>query len=385
VVIGGVAVGPALEARLKQRLVKEIKLQILDAKDRRLAGAKSWSPYRGFPSTTVLLGPAGVKVTLALSDEALRYRLMEINIAAGALVAFGLFLSLVLGLVVGRRISRPLQEMAVGAEAVAQGDLEQRLPVRSRDELGELVTAFNEMTADLKHSKEQLVAAERVAAWREIARRIAHEIKNPLFPIQTSIETLRKVHEKKHPDFEEIFDESTSTILEEVQRLKTIATEFSQFARMPKPQLALCQLEEVLAAVRTLYQTEAVPIETEIPPDLPAVTGDREQLIQVFSNLIKNAREALGGVASPRIRLHARALDEQWIEAGVTDNGPGFSEEVEAKIFTPYFTTKGAAGGSGLGLAIVHRIIMDHSGRIEARSDEGGGASFLVLLPRTEL
>jgi two-component system nitrogen regulation sensor histidine kinase NtrY len=386
VVIGGLTVGPALLGRLRQRLGQETKIRIQDAKGRRLAGASSWSRYKRFPSTTVSLSGAGgrevVKVTLAVSDDALRHRLMEINVAAGALVAFGLVLSLVLGLVVGRRISHPLQEMAAGAEAVAQGDLEQRLPVRSRDELGELVSAFNEMTANLKHSKEQLVAAERVAAWREIARRIAHEIKNPLFPIQTSIETLRKVHQKQHPDFEEIFDESTSTILEEVQRLKTIATEFSQFARMPKPQLDPCPLQEVLASVRTLYQTEVIPVELDLPADLPAVTGDREQLIQVFSNLVKNAREALGGVASPRITLHARALDEQWVEAGVSDNGPGFSEEVLAKIFTPYFTTKGAAGGSGLGLAIVHRIIMDHSGRIAARSDGGEGASFLVLLPR---
>ena len=151
---------------------------------------------------------------------------------------------------------------------------------------------------------------------------------------------------------------------------------------MPKPQLASCPLQEVLTSVRTLYQTEAIPVELELAADLPAVTGDREQLIQVFSNLVKNAREALGGVTSPRITLHARALDAQWVEVGVSDNGPGFSEEVMAKIFTPYFTTKGAAGGSGLGLAIVHRIIMDHSGRIEARSDGEGGASFLVLLPR---
>jgi signal transduction histidine kinase len=385
-VIGGVTVGPALLGRLRQRLGQETKIRIQDAKGRQLAGGSSWEQYRRFPSTTVTLSGASeserIKVTLAISDDPLRHQLMEINVAAGALVAFGLVLSLVLGLVVGRRISRPLQEMAAGAEAVAQGDLEQRLPVRSRDELGELVKAFNEMTADLKHSKEQLVAAERVAAWREIARRIAHEIKNPLFPIQTSIETLRKVHQKQHPDFEEIFDESTSTILEEVQRLKTIATEFSQFARMPKPQLAPCPLQEVLASVRTLYQTEAIPVELDLAADLPVVTGDREQLIQVFSNLVKNAREALGGVTSPQITLHARALDAQWVEVGVSDNGPGFSEEVMAKIFTPYFTTKGAAGGSGLGLAIVHRIIMDHSGRIEARSDGEEGASFLVLLPR---
>jgi nitrogen fixation/metabolism regulation signal transduction histidine kinase len=318
------------------------------------------------------LGPRTATVTVAVPDKRLKRDLRLINVTAGALMISGLLLALVLGVVAARRFSRPLSELSAGAEAVAQGDLERRLVVRSRDEVGELVRAFNRMTEDLKESKEKLMAAERVAAWREIARRIAHEIKNPLFPIQTSIETLRKVHRKGHPDFEEIFDESTTTILEEVTRLKNIATEFSQFARMPKPVLAPCDLAEVIRQVVTLYGAEGqVPLRCRLPEDLPQVAGDREQLVQVISNLVKNAKEAVAGLEDPEIQVRAWAGDDGTVLLSVEDNGPGFTEEVQAKIFTPYFTTKGASGGSGLGLAIVHRIVMDHNGRIEARNGTG--------------
>jgi signal transduction histidine kinase len=385
VVMGGRTLGREFARLLSGRLGRETKVLIQDARGRRLAGPKNWSRYATYPSEVVpLRGPRGrvaARVTLAVPDDNLRWTLQVINVTAGALVVSGLVLSLILGLVAARRISRPMQDLVVGAEAVAQGDLEQQLPVRSRDEIGELVRAFNRMTADLKESKQKLVTAERVAAWREIARRIAHEIKNPLFPIQTSIETLRKVHDKKHPDFEEIFDESTTTILEEVQRLKTIASEFSQFARMPKPKLEPCSLVEVVHSVVTLYKAGEIPIHCELDPALPQVMGDREQLVQVFSNLVKNATEALGGVGSPRIEISARTTEES-VEIAISDNGPGFSEEVEAKIFTPYFTTKGSAGGSGLGLAIVHRIVIDHEGRVEAECGPGRGATFRVSFPR---
>ena len=393
-VVGGRTLGPSFLRGL--RLRGGVEVTIRDAMGNQLAGPSDWIPTapgdprrgRGVAHRQEVValafsnGRRAATITIAVSDDVLRRTLRAINVTAGALVLSGLLLALVLGALAARRIVRPMQDLAQGAAAVAQGEMDQQLPVRSRDEVGQLVQAFNRMIGDLKESKEKLVAAERVAAWQEIARRIAHEIKNPLFPIQTSIETLRKVHQKKHPDFEEIFDESTTTILEEVERLKNIATEFSQFARMPKPKLAPCDLAEALASVVKLYGLDAIPIELVVAPDLPLVRGDREQLIQVFSNLVKNAREALTGVEAPGIVVRASAA-AGWVEVAVQDNGPGFSEEVEANIFTPYFTTKGGSGGSGLGLAIVHRIVMDHDGRIDARNLGSGqhGAVFRVLLP----
>ncbi len=354
-----------------------------DARGRRLAGSRNWERggYAAFPKRVVRLydpeGREAARVSLAVSDAQLRTTLRVINYVALALVGGGLMLSVLLG-GVARRISRPLEELAAGAEAVAAGDLERQIPVRSRDEVGDLVATFNRMTGQLKDSHERLAAAERVAAWRSIAQRIAHEIKNPLFPIQTSIETLRKVHRKRHPKFEEIFDESTGTILEEVARLKRIVSEFSSFARMPKPRLAACDLAELVRSTAAMIATEDLAVDAELPPALPPVMADREQLTQVLLNLLQNAQEALGGHPEPRIAVRLQRVEGE-VELRVTDNGPGFDEETATKLFTPYFT-KGKVGGTGLGMAIVHRIITDHGGAIEARNAEGGGAEVIIRL-----
>jgi signal transduction histidine kinase len=383
-VMGGRLLASELARSL--RLKGGTELLIQDASGRLLAGPRDWRRYTSYPQRVVrLVEPRGleaVRVTLAVPDDRLRATLRGINRAALALVISGLLLSLLLGALAANQISRRLRELVQGAEAVAAGDLDKRLPVRGRDEVADLVETFNRMTVDLRESKDKLVAAERLAAWQEIARRIAHEIKNPLFPIQTSIETLRKTYAKQHPDFEEIFNESTTMILEEVQRLKTIVTEFSQFARLPKPKVAPCDLRELIPSVAGLYGGSGgeIPIACELPADLPAVLADREQLTQVMVNLIKNAREALAGVSAPRITITASAASE-GAEVSVRDNGPGFDEAVGSQIFTPYFTTKGQSG-TGLGLAIVQRIITDHGGRIEARGQPGQGACFTLWLPR---
>jgi nitrogen fixation/metabolism regulation signal transduction histidine kinase len=263
---------------------------------------------------------------------------------------------------------------------VAAGDLERQIAVRSRDEVGELVAAFNRMTTQLRESQDRLAAAERVAAWQAIAQRIAHEIKNPLSPIQTSIETLRKVHAKRHPSFEEVFEEATVTILDEVARLKRIVTEFSDFARLPKPRLAPCDLVELTRAIVGLHATEQVPVTLVVDQGVRDVLADREQLAQVLVNLIKNACEALTGAPAPRVSVTLRAAAEH-VELQVADNGPGIAAAALPRIFTPYFTTKAASGGTGLGLAIAHRIVTEHGGAIEARNVDSGGAIFSVRLP----
>ena len=381
-IIAGRRLGPALASLLRLRGGTEV--QITDARGARLAGPSDWAPYRRYPRRVVRLNdaegrPAAV-ITLAVPDDTLRETLAAINIAAGALAGSGLLLALLLGLVAARRITRPLHEVVSGAARGAAGDLDVRLKVRRKDEMGQLMGAFNQRVAELKDAREKLVAAERVAAWQEIARRIAHEIKNPLFPIQTSIETLQRVYDKKHPDLDEIFRESTATILEEVGRLKNIVQEFSRFARLPKPQLQEVDLTELLPGIMSLYGEGDIPVTAEVPATLQPVMADRDQLTQVLVNLLQNARDALSGAEDPRITLEVRA-EEGWIALEVSDNGPGFDEALAARIFTPYFTTKEKKGGTGLGLAITHRVITDHGGQIEASSAPGQGATFTVRLP----
>jgi nitrogen fixation/metabolism regulation signal transduction histidine kinase len=241
------------------------------------------------------------------------------------------------------------------------------------------VRAFDDMTRQLARSKADLVQTERVAAWREIARRIAHEIKNPLTPIQMSIETMRKTR-GRGAQFDEIFEEGTRTILDEVARLKRIVQEFSDFARMPRPNLAPCDLAEVARGALTLYQGGAAPVRAELPAEaLPPVLADREQLQQVVLNLLENARDAVTRKGAGEIVLRARRAGDA-VELEVEDGGTGLTNEVREKLFVPYFTTKDT--GTGLGLAIVQRIVTDHGGRVTVGGAEGKGAIFTVSLPR---
>jgi nitrogen fixation/metabolism regulation signal transduction histidine kinase len=301
-------------------------------------------------------------------------------LAGAALLAMPL-----LGIFVARRMTRHLDALVEGAHAASRGDLEHEVPVRSADEIGQVAQALNLMMLDLKDSKERVVMAERVAAWQEIARRLAHEIKNPLTPIQMAVETMRRTRAKNHPSFDEIFEESTTTVLEEAARLKRIVTEFSEFARMPKPEKRSLDLNEVVSSAVTLY-TGTVQIEKRLRNDLPAIEADRDSLQQVLLNLLENARDAISSL--PTGRDGGRILVETMatrrgkaVALIVEDDGPGFRPEVREKLFTPYFTTKQTAGGTGLGLAIVHRIVSDHGGKIVAMDAPGGGARFVIELP----
>jgi nitrogen fixation/metabolism regulation signal transduction histidine kinase len=289
-------------------------------------------------------------------------------------------LALLAGALVARRITGPLRELADGAVAVAGGSLDASVPVRTRDEVGELAATFNAMTRDLAGARDELVRAERVAAWREIAQRIAHEIKNPLTPIQMAIETLQRAHRKSAPQFDALFGESAQTILDEVGRLKRIVHEFSSFARMPAPALAPVDVSEVVDGALALYKGGETALDLVLPRDLPRALADKEQLTQVVINLVENARDAVAA-GKGRIRVVTRAdIERGRIELEVADDGPGLSDEARGKLFTPYFTTK--PRGTGLGLAIVHRIVTDHGGEIRVGGSPGAGAVFTVALPK---
>jgi nitrogen fixation/metabolism regulation signal transduction histidine kinase len=235
---------------------------------------------------------------------------------------------------------------------------------------------------DLKSSKEKLVIAERIAAWQEIARRLAHEIKNPLTPIQMAMDTLRKTWKKQHPSFGEILDESTATVMEEADRLKHIVSEFSAFARMPKPEFQRLDLNELVRGSLALYQGGAAPIEITLFDALPRIDADKNQLNQVVLNLVENARDAIGAREGGRITVETRLGEaSDRVMLLVEDNGPGIPGDLKDKVFAPYFTTKHGKGGTGLGLAIVHRIVSDHGGRISVADAAGGGARFAIELP----
>jgi len=251
--------------------------------------------------------------------------------------------------------------------------------VRASGEVGDLVAAFNAMTSDLAQSRARLAQAERIAAWREVARRLAHEIKNPLTPIAMSVETLRDALERRRPDFPEIFEEGTRAISDEVRRLKKIVDEFSRFARLPAPEKAPVAPEELVAATLALFPAAppGVTLTREVAPELPPVLADRDQVLQVLLNLVRNALDALGEKGGALAVSAARA--PEGVAFTVRDGGAGIAPDDLERVFEPYFTTK--EGGTGLGLAIARRIAEEHGGTLEATSRPGEGAAFTLVLP----
>jgi PAS domain S-box-containing protein len=253
----------------------------------------------------------------------------------------------------------------------------------------------------------ELLAAQRVAAWSEVARRMAHEIKNPLTPIQLSAERIAKSYRRAaangysngangqngqsdfgdrkdlDPQVTAVINECTETIAREVAGLKAMVDEFSRFARLPLARLEVADLNEVVRHAIALYEDrlDGVKIETELNSDLPSAMLDTEQLRRVFVNLIDNASNALADLEGERLINIATSFDPErsLLIAAVTDTGQGIAPADFKRLFQPYFSTRGS--GTGLGLAIVQRIILEHGGRIRAEANHPRGSRFVIELP----
>jgi len=281
--------------------------------------------------------------------------------------------AIVLGLQMARRVTRPIERLRAAITAVASGDLGHQVEVgrEGHGEIGELLHGFNRMSRDLQESKIEAVRAARIAAWQGVARRLAHEIKNPLTPIALSIHRLRR----RTGVEDEVVRECLDTILEETSHLERLATEFSSFARLPKPDLRSVDPVPVLQQVLDLYSAHpGIAVEADLA-GMPPLIGDRDQLRQVFTNLAKNAVEAMPGGGTLSVRWERR---DGAVTLRFMDTGRGFAPEALDNLFAPTFTTK--TTGSGLGLAIVKRIVEDHGGEIRVENSSAGGAAVCVRL-----
>ena len=246
---------------------------------------------------------------------------------------------------------------------------------RMRDEASKdlgFVLVFEDLT--------ELIKAQKVAAWQEVARRVAHEIKNPLTPIQLSAQRLRKKFLEKAPDLDRIFDDATNVIINEVGSIKHMLDEFTKFARLPTPQMTRQPLNDVVREVAALYRAlqKDIDLILDLDEELPLINFDREQLKRVFVNLFDNAIQAMNQKGRLWVSTKYDMKRKQAVVT-VADEGPGIAPEDQERLFVPYFTRK--KSGTGLGLAIVRRIITDHEGQIQAGNNLPNGAVFTFELP----
>ena len=285
-----------------------------------------------------------------------------------------------LGASVAGRVSDPVARLSRATRQIAAGRLDVRLVAETADELSRLIDDFNSMAARLSAQRAELARANQLEAWAEMARQVAHEIKNPLTPIQLAAEHLEHVHADRGRPLGATFDQCVTTVLRQVRLLRQIASEFSTFAGQPAPRWTDLALGELLEEVTQPYRVgleRRIMIELDLPSDLPLVRADRTLLSRALTNLVENAVQAMPQDGTLRIVASARP---RHVVVTVTDTGVGMDAEAAARAFDPYFSTK--TGGSGLGLANARRNIETCGGSISLTSTLGRGTTVTVTLPR---
>ena len=311
---------------------------------------------------------------------------------------FGALLVLVVvvmltAVVLANALAQPIARLREGLEAVGEGRFARSLTVDTRDEIGDLVRTFNEMREQLSESRRKLAQQERELAWREMARQVAHEIKNPLTPMKLSIQHLRRAFKREKEegsgsDFADSFDRITTTLIEQIESLVRIADEFSTFARLPTRVPEPLDLNEVIEEAAHLMEQETGTdqIEMALHPEPLVVEADREELRRLYINLIKNALQAIPDERTGHVRIATTtgtdAKGNRVVQCRVIDNGTGIPPDLRGKIFEPNFSTK--TSGTGLGLAIAQKTVDEMGGHIGFDTTEGEGTTFWVQLPLVE-
>ncbi|MCG9874261.1 MAG: ATP-binding protein [Leptospiraceae bacterium] len=333
-------------------------------------------------------------VSIRNSYEALN--LWKEKIPSSARLAIGIFsvfmfaFSVFFSFIFARNISNPIITLANATQKVSSGDQNVNLNLKEEGEMGILIASFNQMVKDLKSKNDELMHIQRVAAWKEVAQRMAHEIKNPLTPILLSTERIRKKYiANTNPEkLKEVILDSTETIINQVRVLEHLVKEFSEFARMPVPTLINQELNPILEeSIRLFQESTDIQIQSKFAPSLPEVFLDRRLFLGVVNNLIKNAVEAIEeskeDLSNQKIIVSSkldRKVMKRIVSIIIEDSGPGLTTELKKKVFEPYYSTK-EKHGSGIGLAIVQKTIIDHHGHILVEDSKLGGCKFIIQLP----
>jgi nitrogen fixation/metabolism regulation signal transduction histidine kinase len=299
-----------------------------------------------------------------------------------AAVLFSL-LGAAVGYWMAERIADPVNRLTRATRRIARGDLDARIASTSSDELRRLVEDFNQMAADLKRQRSELERTQRLEAWAEMARQVAHDIKNPLTPIQLSAEHARRVNTDRGRPLSPVLDDCVNAILSQVKLLRQIAAEFSSFASSPTPKPEPTALAALIDDVVEPYRVPLagrITIEVAASADLPSVTIDRALFSRALTNIIENALHAMPGSGDLTITTSLDAAGAaRYVVVSITDTGVGLDEDAMARLFEPYFSTK--ASGTGLGLTIAKRNVELNGGSIAVQSERGRGTTVTIRLP----
>ncbi len=290
----------------------------------------------------------------------------------------GVILALLISFFISKKITKPIEQLVLAADEVGKGNLSYQIPVKGNDEFTLLGSSFNRMVVDLAENQKRIIELEKMASWQQLARKLAHEIKNPLTPIQLMAQQMRDTYEGKDPVYAKLLTDCCTIIEDEVESLQRLVREFSDFARLPDFKLYKQDILSLLESIQKLYNHANIKISS---PDGPLeIKYDFDYLKRVMINLIDNAIAAAGDEKPIEISLMKH--NNKFVQIDITDQGGGIAAENINKIFEPYFSTK--RSGVGLGLAICKNIIKEHEGKIEAKSKLGEGTTFSIYLPITK-
>ena len=282
----------------------------------------------------------------------------------------------IFGMWISARITSPISLLVKGTAEVGKGNFDYQLPqLKRRDEIGKLIEHFNQMARQLKINQERMIYLEKMAAWQQMARKIAHEIKNPLTPIQLTIQQLLDKYPDKQDDYGQLLSECAGIINEEIGSLRNLVTEFSEFGKLPELKMEVGNLNELIREIGPLYGDR---LKLNLASDLPDFTFDRDRIRRVLINLIENAIQADPQDHPVQV---STSLSGNRLTLIVEDQGAGISPTELGRIFEPYFSTK--SGGTGLGLAITRLIVEEHNGKISVNSTPGEGTQFMIEFPKS--
>jgi two-component system nitrogen regulation sensor histidine kinase NtrY len=288
----------------------------------------------------------------------------------------GVILALIISYFISKKITRPIEQLVLAADEVGKGNLSYQIPVKGKDEFAVLGSAFNRMVVDLSENQNRIIELEKMASWQQLARKLAHEIKNPLTPIQLMAQQMRDKYMGENKDYEKLLTDCYAIIEEEVESLQRLVREFSDFARLPEFKLLKQDILPLFYSIQKLYNQ--VNLEIILPRGPFEIKYDFDYLKRVMINLIDNAITAAGD--EKPIKISLINTDNKFVQIDVTDQGEGIFTENLSKVFEPYFSTK--PSGVGLGLAICKNIIKEHNGKIEVQSELEKGTTFSIYLPK---